>query len=51
MVHRQSRRGAAFEFNDEVASHALINSDDMFACAPQGKRWPAAKVKRILKRG
>jgi hypothetical protein len=39
-----------FEFNDEVASHALINSDDgtHVRVRPQGERWPAAKVKHIL---
>src|SRR5450755_3075500 len=39
-----------FEVNDEVASHALINSDDgtHVRVRPQGERWPAAKVKHIL---
>ena len=41
-----------FEVNDEVASHALINSDDgtHVRVRPQGERWPAAKVKHILSR-
>ena len=39
-----------FEVNDDVASHALINSDDgtHVRVRPQGERWPAAKVRHIL---
>jgi hypothetical protein len=42
-----------FEINDEVASHALINSDDgtRVRVRPQGDRWPLGKVRNILKRG
>jgi hypothetical protein len=42
-----------FEINDEIASHALVNSDDgkRVRVRPQGERWPADKVRNILKRG
>ena len=42
-----------FEINDEIASHALINSDDgtRVRVRPQGESWPAAQVKHILRRG
>jgi len=42
-----------FELNDEVASHALINSDDgtHVRVRPRGERWPVAKVNHILKQG
>jgi hypothetical protein len=42
-----------FETSDEVASHALINSDDgtRVRVLPQGERWPATKVKHMLKQG
>jgi hypothetical protein len=42
-----------FEINDEVASHALINSDDgtRVRVRPQGDRWPLGKVRNVLKRG
>jgi hypothetical protein len=42
-----------FEIGDEVASHALINADDgtRVRVRPQGERWPAGKVKDILKEG
>lgn len=42
-----------FEINDEIASHALVNSDDgtRVRVRPQGERWPADKVKKILKEG
>jgi hypothetical protein len=42
-----------FELNDEVASHALINSVDgtHVRVRPHGERWPAAKVRHILSGG
>jgi hypothetical protein len=42
-----------FEINDEVASHALVNCDDgtRARVLALGERWPAAKVKNILKGG
>ena len=42
-----------FEIGDEVASHALVNADDgsRVRGRPQGERWPAAKVKDVLKDG
>jgi hypothetical protein len=42
-----------FELNDEVATHALINSDDgsLVRVRAQGERWPVSKVKDILKEG
>jgi len=42
-----------FEINDEVASHALINSDDgtRVRVRPLGESWPVAKVKHILRQG
>jgi hypothetical protein len=40
-----------FEINDEVASHALINSDDgtRVRVRPQGEQWPIGKLKDLLK--
>jgi hypothetical protein len=42
-----------FELNDEVASPALINSDDGIhvRVRPPGERWPVARVKHILSQG
>jgi hypothetical protein len=44
-----------FEINDEVASHALINSDDgtRVRVRPQGEEWPIGigKLKDLLKQG
>ena len=42
-----------FEINDEVASHALINSDDgtRVRVRPQGEEWPIGKLKDVLKQG
>ena len=42
-----------FEINDEIASHALINSDDgtRVRVRPLGERWPADQVKKMLKQG
>jgi hypothetical protein len=42
-----------FEINDEVASHALINSDDgsRVRVLPQNERWPTAQIKHILRQG
>ncbi len=42
-----------FEINDEIASHALVNSDDgtRVRVRPQGERWPADKVRTVLKQG
>ena len=42
-----------FEINDDIASHALINADDgtNVRVRPLGERWPADRVKNILKRG
>jgi hypothetical protein len=35
-----------FEINDEVASHALINSDDgtHVRARPQGEKWPMGRL-------
>lgn len=40
-----------FEINDEIASHALINTADgtRIRVRPQRERWPETKVKKILK--
>ena len=42
-----------FEIYDELASHALINSDDgtRVRVRPLGERWPESKVKHALKQG
>jgi hypothetical protein len=42
-----------FEIYDELASHALINSDDgtRVRVRPLGERWPESKVKHVLKQG
>jgi hypothetical protein len=42
-----------FEINDEVASHALINSDDgtRVRVRPHGERWLLEKVEDVLKQG
>jgi hypothetical protein len=42
-----------FEINDEIASHALINSDNgtRVRVRPLGERWPADQVKKMLKQG
>jgi hypothetical protein len=42
-----------FEINDEVTSHALINSDDgtRVRARPQGEEWPVGKLKDVLKQG
>jgi hypothetical protein len=42
-----------FEINDEIASHALVNSDDgtRVRVRPLGEPWPADKVKNVLKQG
>jgi len=42
-----------FEINDEITSYALVNSDDgsSVRVRPLGERWPADKVKNILKSG
>jgi hypothetical protein len=42
-----------FEINDEIASHALVNSDDgtRVRVRPLGERWPADKVRNVLKGG
>jgi hypothetical protein len=42
-----------FEINDEIASQALINSEDgtRARVRPLGERWPQAKAKQILKQG
>jgi hypothetical protein len=42
-----------FELNDEVASHALINSEDGTHVRVRffGERWPLNKVKHILRQG
>jgi hypothetical protein len=42
-----------FEINDEVASQALINSDDgtRVRVRPQGEQWPVEKVEDVLKQG
>jgi hypothetical protein len=42
-----------FEISDEVASHALVNSEDgtYVRVRTRGERWPAAVVKRMLEQG
>ncbi len=42
-----------FEMSDDVALHALINSEDgtRVRVQPQGERWPVKKVKDVLKQG
>jgi hypothetical protein len=42
-----------FEISDEVASHALINSDDgtRVRVRPQEEEWPIEKLKDVLKQG
>jgi hypothetical protein len=42
-----------FEINDDVASHALINSDDgtRVRVLPQGEEWPRGKLTDVLKQG
>jgi hypothetical protein len=42
-----------FEINDDIASHALINTGDgtRVRVRPLGERWPDAKTKQILKQG
>jgi hypothetical protein len=42
-----------FEINDDIASQALINTDDgtRVRVCPLGERWPEAKAKQILKQG
>ena len=42
-----------FEINDEIASHALVNSDDgtRVRVRPLGERWPADEVRNVLKKG
>jgi hypothetical protein len=42
-----------FEINDDVASHALISSDDgtRVRVLPQGEEWPREKLKDVLKQG
>ena len=42
-----------FEISDEVASHALINSEDgtRVRVRPQGEHWPVKKVNDVLKQG
>jgi hypothetical protein len=42
-----------FEINDEIASNALINTEDgtRVRVRPLGERWPEAKTKKILKQG
>jgi hypothetical protein len=42
-----------FEINDEVATHALINSDDgtRVLVRPEGEGWPLEKIKNLLKEG
>jgi hypothetical protein len=42
-----------FEINDDVASHALISSDDgtRVRVLPQGEEWPRGKLKDVLKQG
>jgi hypothetical protein len=42
-----------FEINDDVASHALINTDDgtRIRVRPFGERWPEVPTKKILKQG
>jgi hypothetical protein len=42
-----------FEISDEVASHALVNSEDgsHVRVRPHGERWPTTLVTWTLKRG
>ena len=42
-----------FEINDDIATHALINTDDGTRVRVRqfGDNWPEAKAKKILKRG
>jgi hypothetical protein len=42
-----------FEINDDIASHALINTDDgtRVRVRPLGERWPEVKARKILKQG
>jgi hypothetical protein len=42
-----------FEIGDEIASHAIVNADNgsRVRVRPLGERWPAAKVKDVLKDG
>lgn len=42
-----------FEINDDIASHALINTDDgsRVRVRPLGEAWPEAKAKKILRKG
>jgi hypothetical protein len=42
-----------FDISNEVASHALIDSDDgtRVRVRPQHEQWPVTKVKGILKEG
>jgi len=42
-----------FDISNEVASHALIDSDDgtRVRVRPQHEQWPVTKVKAILKEG
>ena len=42
-----------FDINDDIATHALINTDDgtRVRVRPLGEPWPEAKTKRILKLG
>ena len=42
-----------FEINDDIASHALINTEDgtRVRIRPLGEAWPEARTKRALERG
>ena len=42
-----------FEINDEIATHALINTDDgtRVRVRPLGEPWPSTQTKKILKQG
>jgi hypothetical protein len=42
-----------FEINDDIASHALINTDDgtHVRVRPVGEGWPQVKTKKILRQG
>jgi len=42
-----------FEINDDIASHALINTDDgtRVRIRPLGEKWPDAGTKSILGQG
>jgi hypothetical protein len=42
-----------FEINDEIATHALINTDDgtRVRVRALGEPWPATTTKKILKQG